>query len=381
MRSQLTEELLEKEKQIKALTTKVKNIEQVLGKLNSQIAQMPTVTREYGDIQRELSISTESLTRMLKIQESLEVENAQNTSNWKLISPPQLDETPTLPVAPHNLIFILIGAFTIGSASAVVVDKLDPAIQNIEQLKEILAQPIFGYIPSSQKFNLLKNHLRNTKQQNHESSFYESNVDAPCESFPFLANDHFYDLYSNISLLKGENKVISLVVSSAGIQTESSNISLNLAHTATALGKKVLLVDHNLRSPRIHQLLGIENSHGLTEILTDKVDLFSAIKKIPQNDSLSVITAGNITPDVIRLLLSAKMKKLMNQLSLSQQFDLIIYEAPSVTQFVDGKVIASQTDGIVLLVELGKTEENALKQVNEQLKTTKIPFLGMIVQS
>ena len=382
IRSQLTKELLNKKREIDILTVKIKNTKQVLEKLNNKIAQMPVVIREYNDLHRELDVSTSSLTRLLKTQETLEIQNAQNTGKWEIISPPQLDKTPSLPVPPHNLIFVVFGGLILGTISAIIVDKLDNSIQTVTELKKITPEPILGCIPFSQKLNPRINFISSNlscENKNKDYPSFKPIDDNISEKSTSAWIESFQDLYAHVNLLKPNNNVVySVVISSANQAAGKSTISLNLAKTAATTGQRVLLVDNDLRLPQIHELLEIENSYGLSDVLTGKMDLSSVIKKVPQWDNLSVITAGKLSTDVTPLLFSPTMEKIIDNLSTLQQFDLIIYDTPSLLGFVDAKIIASHTDGLILVVELGKTQKNSLKQITEQLKVTKIPLLGMI---
>jgi len=144
------------------------------------------------------------------------------------------------------------------------------------------------------------------------------------------------------------------------------------------MGQKVLLIDGDLRLPQLHRLMGIDNDNGLSNVLAMGFDLNSAIKEVPQWENLSVITAGQIPPDPTRLLHSQKMQEIIKQLKESQQFDLIIFDSPSILGFSDAKIIAPNTNGLVLVVKLGKIERTELQQVTEQLKMSHIPFLGIV---
>lgn len=103
-----------------------------------------------------------------------------------------------------------------------------------------------------------------------------------------------------------------------------------------------------------------------------------AIIKVPQWENLSVITAGDIPPDPTRLLSSQKMFALMERLKSSRQYDLIIYDTPPILGFADGRVLSNRTDGVVLVVRIGKTDRSLLKQNIENIQMSNVPVLGVI---
>ncbi|MEM9275295.1 MAG: CpsD/CapB family tyrosine-protein kinase, partial [Cyanobacteria bacterium P01_F01_bin.143] len=100
--------------------------------------------------------------------------------------------------------------------------------------------------------------------------------------------------------------------------------------------------------------------------------------QVPQWENLSVITAGEIPPDPTRLLSSVKMQNLMEQLKCDRSYDLIIYDTPPILGFADGRILASQTNGVVLVVRMGKTDRSLLKQNIDNLKVSNVPVLGLV---
>ncbi|MEG4037384.1 CpsD/CapB family tyrosine-protein kinase [Microcoleus sp. S36b_A4] len=136
----------------------------------------------------------------------------------------------------------------------------------------------------------------------------------------------FHYLYTNIQLLNAEHPISSLTITSTLKGEGKSTVAVYLAKTASAVGKRVLLVDANMRVPQLHTYLGLSNMKGLSNVLSSDLSLNEAIQRLPDDDNLFVLTAGTIPPDPIKLLSSRKMHYLMEQfLAL---FDLVIYDTP-----------------------------------------------------
>ncbi len=339
---------------------------------------MPIITRQYTDLETELTNTTTSLQRWSQTQEDLEIKHAQNTVNSRLISPPQLAEIPTLPFPIYNLIFVALGSLSLGAISAVTIDKLDKTVYTLNQLNQICSKAILGYIPCKNTQKIFNINLFAGKKEKYYPSFTQLNKNNSLEIIKSSWSEYFNDLYSNLYILISNYKIKSLVISSANFQEGKTTISLNLAKTAANIGKKVLLVDTNLRNPQIHKLFNIENNNNLSDILTEKIDLSAAIKQVDQEENLSVITAGDLPNDITRLLLSSIMEKTIENLSKLEQFDLIIYDTPPMLDFVDAKILASHTDGLILVAQLGKITENNLQLVTEKLNMAQITWLGIV---
>lgn len=381
IRSKLTEQMLLKGNEIKMLESKIENLKIALDDVNDRIDKMPSITRKYTDLQRELQSNAESLKRFLETREKLELEHAQNVVNWRIISPPSVKEEPVYPIPLNNLLMGLLGGLIAGTITAIVMDLLDGKIYSLSQLKEVTIYPVLGQIP------LHKNSVKDVIGKvlpsfNTESSVgWMSKTSQPQE---YTSSDwigSFRNFFTNIDLLNVNSIVNSLVISSPNPMEGKSTISLNLAQTAAAMGRKVLLIDADLRLPQLHRLLAIENNQGLSEVLSSELELKSVIQQVPQWDNLSIITAGQVSHDPTKLLYSQKMQEIVKHLKNCETFDLIIYDSPSLLRFVDAKIIAPNTNGLILVMRLGRSDRNSLRQVTDQLKISNLPLLGIVANA
>lgn len=378
IRTKLTEQMLLKGNEIKMLETKIENLKIALDDVNERISKMPTITRKYTDLQRELQANADSLKRFLETREKLELENAQNIVNWRVISPPSVKEEPIYPVPLNNLMMGLLGGLIAGTVTASLIDLLDGKIYSLSQLKEVTIYPVLGQIPWHK--NSVKNVMGKVLPSfNTESSVgWMSKTAQPQEYTSSDWIESFRNFLTNIDSLNANSVVNSLVISSPNSMEGKSTISLNLAQTAVAMGRKVLLIDADLRLPQLHRLLGIENNQGLSEVLNSELELESVIQEFPEWDNLSVITAGNVSDDPTKLLYSQKMQEIVKLLNNSQTFDLIIYDSPCLLGFIDAKIIAPNTNGLILVMRLGRSDRNSLRQVTAQIKISRVPLLGIV---
>jgi polysaccharide biosynthesis transport protein len=183
-------------------------------------------------------------------------------------------------------------------------------------------------------------------------------------------------MYTNIQLLSCDRPIRSFVVSSALPGDGKSTVAFHLALTACAMGKRVLLVDANMRRPEIHNLSSINNVQGLSSLISGSATVEQATSHLPSMSDFSIITAGPTPPDPAKLLSSRKMKQFMTQ--MNEEYDLVIYDAPPLVGLADANLLTSYTDGIVLVVGMGTTERNIVQQTLEDLRMSQIPVLGMV---
>lgn len=395
LRLELNQEYIEAANQIQILELRERVLAEAIADLDNLTEQMPVIARQYTDLNRQLTVATESLNRFLTAQEELQLKGAQQAIPWQTISQPQVTEDPISPNPPRNIALGLISGLMLGCAAAVLAERLDPVFHSSEELKESVNLPILGLIPvqkdlqpldeleatsKPEKVSLPQLQIGNTKLNFSRpfKSSQTSTVDSKqwYGASPFL--ESFRSLNTNIKLLGSDTAIRSFVISSSIPSEGKSTVSCHLAQAAAAMGQKVLLIDADLRRPQVHRWIGIENSKGLSNVLATGLDIEEAIVNVRQWENLSIITAGDIPPDPTRLLSSQKMYGLMERLKTSRKYDLIIYDTPPILGFADGRILSSHTDGVILVVKIGKTDRSLLKQNIDNIEISNVPVLGLI---
>ncbi|TFI55206.1 polysaccharide biosynthesis tyrosine autokinase [Mastigocladus laminosus UU774] len=341
-----------------AITEKIDN-------LNGYLRALAAVSRDYDNIQRELKIATEGLSQFSAKQQALQIEYAQRLQPWRLLDPQltKVGEPDAISdSAKRNLLLGGMLGLLMGVGAALVVDKLSNVFYTSKELKETIGLPLLGVVPLRKEIALSTN-TSNTSgglQLASRASFFEV----------------FRSLYTNILLLGSDTPIRSLVISSAGQGDGKSTVAVHLALAAAAMGHRVLLVDANLRSPNLHQRVGLMNIQGLTDVISSDLDWSNVIERSPIEDNLYVLSAGPIPPDSIRLLASQKMQDLMQDLHSS--FDLVIYDTPPLVGFADATLLAANTNGMVLVAGLGKLKRTVFQQALEELQISGTPILGLV---
>ncbi len=388
--------------QIALLDVRAEKIAQAENSLKQQIKQAPTLTRQYTDLERELKVDTESLNRFLEKRESLQIETAQKEIPWQLIKSPKVPRSPVYPNVPQNLLLGAITGLLAGMGAALLVERTNNVLHSSDELKEVTKLPILGIIPFQKQLKQLSNVAEATAEvtvvkKPNGYQFVSRNISkaqdyvigamqaggyamgamaAGYSNFPFL--EAFRSLHSNIIFLGSSDKPIhSLAVSSTVKGEGKSTVALNLAQAAAAMGRRVLLVDADLRLPQIHNLLSLPNKQGLSNVISTNLPLSKVIQQSPVENNLFVLTSGQIPPDPTKLLSSIALHNIMEE--LRQQFDLVIYDTPPLLGLADGRLIATYTDGIVLVVRASSTERSLLKQALDGLKIARITILGTVL--
>ncbi|WP_414563702.1 MULTISPECIES: GumC family protein [unclassified Anabaena] len=375
------------------LLTQLQNLEvqsRELAKLEQSLEQrrqqLPVLSRQYTEIQRQLQVATESLNRFLSTRENLQIQRSQTELGWQLIQSP---EKPVNPVNSANMtrsLFTgLVASIVIGIGIAFLMEKLDSTYHTVNTLKEKVRLPVLGSIPFEKQLENNRDHTTNKKNAWVKVPI---SLASSISGLPFFTNEehsgYFSEkfleavrvLYTNIQLLSSDRQISSIVISSALPGDGKSTIAFYLAQVAAVMGQRVLLVDADLRQPIIHTLLNVNNLWGLSNLISTNLPLEEVIKELPSMNQLSVITAGPIPPDPTKLLSSEKMKRLM--VDFHSNFDLVIYDVPPVLELADASLLAPQTDGILMVVKMDKTDSSILKQALDSLKTSRLDVLGIV---
>jgi len=168
-----------------------------------------------------------------------------------------------------------------------------------------------------------------------------------------------------------------VLITSANHYEGKTTTAINLALAMSDLPRfRTLLVDSDLRYPTIHSRLTLNRSPGLTEILEGSVGLNSGIIHT-EKENLKVITSGNLSSYPVELLETGKLRELMSE--LKSQFDLILVDSPPVIPYSDASVLSSQVDGVLLVVQSGKTPRDDINQAHATLQDNQAKILGVVL--
>lgn len=166
------------------------------------------------------------------------------------------------------------------------------------------------------------------------------------------------------------------MVTSAGPGEGKSTTVSNLAVVFANQEKKVLLVDADLRKPTVHYTFNSSNITGLTNVLTKKTSMNSAISGTNE-PNLSVLTSGPIPPNPAELLGSLSMQEFLKE--ADQEFDIILFDTPPVLAVADAQILANLCDGSILVARSGETEIDKAKKANDLIKSAKGKVLGVVL--
>ncbi|GMQ56970.1 CpsD/CapB family tyrosine-protein kinase [Vallitalea sediminicola] len=184
-------------------------------------------------------------------------------------------------------------------------------------------------------------------------------------------------LRTNLHYLNIDKENKSIVVTSSNPGEGKTTTMANLAITMSQAGQKVLLVECDLRKPRVHKTFGIDNNQGLVNIIVEKKPVKDIIHNLESIPNLDIITAGPIPPDPTELLESSIMKELVNK--FREEYDVVLFDAPPVCSVTDAAILSSLVDGVILVIASGETNIESAKLAKKLLEKVNASILGVVL--
>lgn len=188
--------------------------------------------------------------------------------------------------------------------------------------------------------------------------------------------EQYRTIRTNIEFMAVDHEIQVILVTSATQGEGKSTTASNLAVSYAQQGRKVLIVDTDMRRPTVHYTFKVANGLGLSSLLTRQAEKEKAI--LPTKvDNLSILTAGPIPPNPAELLSSRAMEHLVSQ--LRADFDVIIFDAPPLLQVADSRITSKLTDGVVLVVGCTTSDRQRVLKAKEQLDLAEAKILGVVL--
>lgn len=396
LRQGLSKQFVDSAIQLQVLEAKRQGILGAQQSLKQRMGQLPAITRQYENLQRKLQIANDTYRKFLEKKEELSINAARNEVPWELLGEPSISEVSSASLSRDLALGTMLGLL-LGIGIAILLDKTNDAIHSLQDLRSELNRPILGIIPLrkqleespffSSESDFLQDENGPILETSEQSGSILNSEQFSLASLGNLANrksseysfspflEAFRSLYSQLHLLNPDLPVSSLVISSCSPQEGKTTTSLHLAQAAAAMGRRVLLVDADLRAPKLSRILNLPNSPGLSDLMATEGNLQSTIHPLKGTENFYVLTAGMLPSDPTRILASQKMQKLMGV--FDEQFDLVIYDCPPLN-LADPTIIAPQTDGLMVVAQLGSVPRSLLKESIRMLEMAQIPILGVV---
>lgn len=333
--------------QIIETQSEIETLQNQLGELNS--------ARQIADTQEQIRALNSVLSSLQSNYANLLSNTAQGATNTlAIIEEPKV---PNNPVGPNSLMTVFLSAavgFSLAAAGAYLLEFLDKSVKTVEDAADIIQAPVLGTIPNISK----------------DSSVWDFVSDHPRSPIA----DAFRSLRTNLEFTKPEGGLKTILVTSPAISEGKSTVASNLVRIISQTDKKVILLDADLRKSEFQEILGIQEKEGLSNLLSNQVELSDILIPL-DNGSTTLIPAGHLPPNPTELLGSEKFDQILDQ--LKSMADIVIVDSPPFI-VTDAAVLSAKVDGILVVIQPGRTNTDAIKAMMEQLEIINTPILGIV---
>lgn len=284
------------------------------------------------------------------------------------------------PIGPSRLLTVLAALLLstmFGIGLALFLEYLDDTIRTVEEIESVLQLPALAAIPtidSLPKRKLLLVGANDAEDRSGNELLINADSRSPL-------SEAYRQLRTSVLLSTAGHPPKSLLVTSSlpseGKTTTATNTAISLAQT----GAKVLIVDADMRRPRLHSVFGFSNNEGLSTLLSSEYtdsDILRIVKK-DESNQLNLLTSGPIPPNPAELIGSEQMANLLKK--LQTHFTHVVIDSPPITSFTDGVLIASLVDGVIIVVHSGKSSRQVVKRARQLLSDVGARILGVVLNN
>jgi len=360
----------------------------------SDAMQLNSAAVEYNNLKVEVSTRRTLLDELVKRQSETEVTarlEGTRDSNVMIVDRALVPSGAYRPSLQRNLGLGLVLGFGLGLGVAFFLEYLDRTVKTPEDVDRILGLPLLAVIPDvssgSDGYGYARGYYgrgSRTKHAGPPRRVYAEGVASPLpegskiellpHAMPRLAVSEAYRSLRTALLLSTANGLKSVVISSAIPGEGKTAISANLAVVLAQLGKQVLLIDGDLRKPRLHEVFGVPNRVGLVSYLTGSATEEAVILPT-QVANLSFTPSGPMPPNSSELLSSERMLDFVAK--AYQRFDFVVLDSPPALPVTDATVLASMADGLILCVGSGMVLREDARACRQRFQLADIRVLGV----
>ena len=319
----------------------------------------------YNVLQRDVESDRalyESVT--LRLKETYITEGIDNAP-FRVIEEPLMASSPSKPRKRFILALALVLGVVVGVGAVAGRDAVDGSLRTVDEAESYLQLPALAAIPERRDATLM---AASKKSDSHSLVL----VDAPNSP----EAEAFRTLRTSISLLGKESEFRSFLFTSALPSEGKTFVALNFALSLAQQGLETVIIDADLREPRVETALRSQGeSVGVTDLLSGQIDLNDAVKATP-HDNLILLPAGRRAPDPAKLLGNKQFEKIVE--SLLREFDRVVIDSPPVNAVSDALLVAASAHATCLVVRAGKTPKRAIRRAINQLHVAHANLAGFV---
>ncbi len=335
-----------------------RTLAQLSAKYTSQHPEVVSVTRQLTATKSQIALETRRLVQSIKI----ELSGQFSGNNIRIVDPAIVPQIPVLPRKLINLAIGILGGGLIGLLLVFLMEFIDQTVKNSEDLEKKLSLPFLGFVPHEK----LKK-----KESEYASMLKEGNI---------LLAENVRNIRTMLDFTLAGDRNAPFLVSSSMQGEGKSNLSSNLAVALAQTGKKVLLVDGDLRRCRLHKVFKVSPDKGLSNIWDHdlaKADYAANVQPVADVPNLFVMTAGKRPPNPTDLLNTPRLSDFIAW--AQQNYDQVLVDCPAILPVADTMLWGRYIPRTIFVIKYGKTNVRSAKMALDKLQKAGVKILGAVI--
>jgi len=339
-----------------AALTEERTLANELNRQKIEAQQLNRTSIDYSALQRDAAANRQMFEALLKRTQETGVSEELKTGNIRVVD---LAENPTGPISPNifnSLLMALLGGLTLAVGLAFGLEYADDRIKNPDEMKKHLGLPFLGMVPA----------------------LFDKGAHTPLigRGVSALFTESFRSIRTNVLFSSTEEGGRLVVITSSAPGEGKTMVVTNLAVALAQAGHRVLLMDADMRKPRVHEVFGVPSSPGLSNLMVANATASEVIQE-SSTPGLWVLSAGTHPPNPSELLGSKRFKEFAA--FLMQYFDWVLLDTPPVMAVTDASIVANLSHGVLFVVGSEMTSRRVAQRAVEQLELGQAKFLGTVL--
>lgn len=343
-------------------TTSKESLQAQIAEMEAQIDEVTSALAIEKDSGIRASLETKLTqyraiySNLILSYEQIRLSEAQTVSTVMTVDPAVVPTEPISPQVLRNTALAAMVGLMLAVGVIFLIEALDDTIKTPEDVKRSLGLPVLGIIAKHELVN--------------GEPITSSTPRSP-------VSEAFRSLRTNIQYTLVDDTLRTLLITSTDPKEGKTTIVVNLGVVFAQLGKKVTLVDADLRKPTIHTKLGLQNRIGLTSLFVRSLEVKDLITQKTEVSNLNVITSGDLPPNPSELLGSKRMQSILEQIKMNS--DLVIIDSPPALAVTDPLVLVPYVDAVLIVIKPGFTKAKSAALVVEQLNRSNAKIIGVVM--
>ncbi len=337
------------------------------GRLTDEIAELNDIGLEYNQLRDSADTLRQHYEAVLERTTELDLNALYEHELIQVLEGAEVPGAPVSPQVPLNLAIGLLAGLLFGGAIMIFIDALDNTVKGQDQIARYTDQPVLGSLPTVKKSALKA-----------VQSYGDSPLDTLVQTAPRSSfSEGIKTLRTNLMFMAPDETPEVLLLTSPGPGEGKTLTSINMSIALEQSGERTVLIDSDMRRPRVHKALGVDNDVGLTQVITDGADLDEAIKPAPFDEGPDIIPCGPVPSNPSELLHTEAFRETVEQ--LRERYDRVVFDSPPLAAVSDALILSHSADAVLLILRFAQTRQELLGRSIEQLDAIGAPLFGTVL--